>query len=232
MCAVTRQYDDVTKLDNLGAGNYANVITNVMMERMAAVNGPTEGKILRPSDGKEPATVAFVQCAGSRDENHLPYCSDVCCMGSLKQARYVREKAADAKISIFYIDVRTIGRFEHFYYELLEDENISFIKGKVAKITEDAATKNPTVEAEDVLGGGKISEQFDLVVLATGVVPSTAYSPIPVVSLVKDDNGFLTDSPNGGGIFAAGCVKRPLDVSRSVKDSSAAVMKAIQIVRR
>jgi len=223
---------DVTKLDNLGAGQYANVITNVMMERMAAVNGPTEGKILRPSDGKEPATVAFVQCAGSRDENHLPYCSAVCCMGSLKHARYVREKVADAKISIFYIDIRTIGRFEHFYYELLDDENISFTKGKVAKITEDPATKNAVVEVEEVMGGGKISEQFDLVVLATGVVPSTADSPIPGVSLVCDDNGFLTDSPNGGGIFAAGCVKRPLDVSRSVKDSSAAVMKAIQIVRR
>jgi quinone-modifying oxidoreductase subunit QmoA len=223
---------DVTKLDNLGAGKYSNVVTNVMMERLAAVNGPTEGKILRPSDGKEPATVAFAQCAGSRDENHLPYCSAVCCMGSLKQARYVRELLPEAKITIFYIDIRVIGRFESFYYELLEDENITFVKGKVAKITEDAATGNPVVEAEDVLGGGKISEQFDLVVLATGIVPSTVDSPIPGVSLTYDENGFLTDSPNGGGILAAGCVKRPLDVSRSVKDSTAAVMKAIQIVRR
>ena len=223
---------DVTKLDNLGAGQFDNVVTNVVMERLAALNGPTEGKILRPSDGKEPTTVAFAQCAGSRDENHLPYCSAVCCMGTLKQARYVREKLPEAKISIFYIDIRAIGRFENFYYELLEDENISFIKGKVAKITEDAATKNPIVEAEDVIGGGKISEQFDLVVLATGVVPSTADSPIPGVSLSNDENGFLVDSPNGEGIFAAGCVKRPLDVSRSVKDGTAAVMKAIQIIRR
>jgi len=223
---------DVAKLDKLGGGAYANVITNVTMERLAAVNGPTEGKILRPSDGAEPATVAFAQCAGSRDENHLPYCSAVCCMGSLKQARYVREKLPEAKITIFYIDVRVIGRFENFYYELLEDDNISFVKGKVAKITEDAATKNPIVEAEDVIGGGKISEQFDLVVLATGIVPSTADSPIPGVSLKRDENGFLTDSPNGGGIFAAGCVKRPLDVSRSVKDGTAAVMKAIQTLRR
>jgi len=204
----------------------------VMMERLAALNGPTGGKLLRPSDGKEPATVAFVQCAGSRDENHLPYCSAVCCMGSLKQARYVREKVADSKVSIFYIDIRTIGRFEHFYYDLLEDENISFIKGKVAKITEDPATKNPTVEAEEVMGGGKISKQFDMVVLATGVVPSTADSPIPGINLAYDDNGFLAESLNGAGIYAAGCVKRPLDVSRSVKDSTAAVMKAIQIVRR
>ncbi len=87
-------------------------------------------------------------------------------------------------------------------------------------------------QVEEVLDGGKISQPFDMVVLATGVVPSTADSPIPGVSLSCDENGFLIDSPNGGGIFAAGCVKRPLDVSRSVKDSTAAVMKAIQVVRR
>jgi quinone-modifying oxidoreductase subunit QmoA len=223
---------DVTKLDNLGAGQYANVITNVVMERLASVNGPTGGKILRPSDGNEPGTVAFVQCAGSRDENHLPYCSAVCCMGSLKQARYVREKAPEAKVTVFYIDVRTIGRFEKFYYDLLDDENISFVKGKVAKITEDPATKNPVVEVEEIMGGGKLKQQFDMVVLATGIVPSVVDSPIPGIDLKCDENGFLVDSPNGGGIFAAGCVKRPLDVSRSVKDSNAAVMKAIQIVRR
>ena len=223
---------DVARLDNLGSGTYANVITNVMMERLASFGGPTQGKILRPSDGREPATVAFVQCAGSRDENHLPYCSAVCCMGSLKQARYVREKVADSKVTIFYIDIRTIGRFEKFYYDLLEDPNISFIKGKVAKITEDPATKNPLVEAEEAIPGEKLHQQFELVVLATGIVPSVVDSPIPGADLVCDNDGFITDSSNGGGIFAAGCVKRPLDVSRSVKDATAAVMKAVQTVRR
>lgn len=223
---------DVSKLDNLGGGKFANVITNVMMERLASHTGPTEGKILRPSDGKEPATVAFVQCAGSRDENHLPYCSALCCMGSLKQARYVRENLPNAKVTIFYIDIRTIGRFEKFYYDLLEDPNISFIKGKVAKITEDPSTRNPIVEAEEVMPGEKLREQFDMVILATGVVPSTADSPIPGVNLKRDNDGFYIDSPNGSGIFAAGCVKRPLDVSRSVKDATAAVMKAVQVIRR
>ncbi len=223
---------DVSKLDTLGAGKYANVITNVMMERLAASNGPTGGRILRPSDASEPATVAFAQCAGSRDENHLPYCSAVCCMGSLKQARYIREKLPEAKITIFYIDIRTIGRFESFYYELLEDENISFVKGKVARITEDAATSSPIIEAEEVMGGGKISRRFDLVVLATGIVPSTAGLPIPGVSLDYDESGFLIDSPNGGGIFAAGCVKRPQDVSGTVKDGAAAVMRALQAIGR
>jgi len=141
---------DASKLENLGGGKFPNVITNVMMERLASYTGPTGGKITRPSDGKAPASVAFVQCAGSRDENHLPYCSALCCMGTLKQARYIRENLPDAKITIFYIDIRTIGRFEKFYYDLLDDPNISFIKGKVAKITEDQATRNPIVEAEEI----------------------------------------------------------------------------------
>jgi quinone-modifying oxidoreductase subunit QmoA len=223
---------DVTKLDNLGGGNYANVITNVMMERLASFTGPTGGNITRPSDGKEPASVAFVQCAGSRDENHLPYCSALCCMGSLKQARYVREKLPECKITIFYIDIRTIGRFEKFYYDLLDDPNITFIKGKVAKISEDPSTKNAIVEAEEVMPGEKMREQFGMVVLATGVVPSIADSPIPGLDLKTDNDGFVVDSSNGGGVFAAGCVKRPLDVSRSVKDATAAVMKAVQLIRR
>ena len=83
---------DATKMDNLGFGQVANVITNMQMERLAASNGPTGGQILRPSDQKAPKKVAFVQCAGSRDENHLPYCSYICCMASLKQATYLREK--------------------------------------------------------------------------------------------------------------------------------------------
>jgi quinone-modifying oxidoreductase subunit QmoA len=223
---------DVAKLDNLGGGNYANVITNVMMERLASFTGPTGGNITRPSDGKEPTSVAFVQCAGSRDENHLPYCSALCCMGSLKQARYVREKLPECKITIFYIDIRTIGRFEKFYYDLLDDPNITFIKGKVAKISEEPSTKNAIVEAEEVMPGEKMREQFDMVVLATGVVPSIADSPIPGLDLKTDNDGFVVDSSNGGAIFAAGCVKRPLDVSRSVKDATAAVMKAVQLIRR
>ena len=106
---------DAGKIDGLGFGTYPNVITNVMMERLASPDGPTAGKIQRPSDGKEIETVAFVQCAGSRDENYLKHCSGVCCMGSLKQARYVREQYPDAQIYIFYIDIRAPGRLEDFY---------------------------------------------------------------------------------------------------------------------
>ena len=114
---------DATKVDYYGYGQHQNVITNVMMERLAAPNGPTGGKIVRPSDGKEVESVAFVQCAGSRDENHLPYCSGVCCMASLKQATYVKEQNPDAKVSMFYIDVRAMGKHEEFYTKVQDEIN-------------------------------------------------------------------------------------------------------------
>ncbi len=127
---------DATKLDNLGFGELPNVITNVMMERYASENGPTEGKIVRPSDGGEITKIGFVQCAGSRDENHLPYCSSICCLASMKQATYVRERYPDAEVHMFYIDVRAPGRMEDFYTKVKDDEKFFFHRGKVAKITE------------------------------------------------------------------------------------------------
>ena len=126
---------DATKMDNLGFGKVQNVITNMMMERLAAPNGPTGGKIVRPSDGKEVKNIAFVQCAGSRDENHLAHCSYICCLASLKQASYVRELYPDSKVKIFYIDIRTPGLYENrFYTKIKADANVSFLKGKVAKV--------------------------------------------------------------------------------------------------
>ncbi len=217
---------DATKLDNLGYGRFPNVITNVIMERYAALSGPTEGKILRPSDNEEVKNVAFVQCAGSRDENHLPYCSAVCCMGSLKQARYVREKYPEANVTIFYIDIRVIGWLEKFYYDMLDDEKVRFVKGKVASIEEDEATKNLKLEVEDTLSGEKLHESFDLVVLATGVVPNTVASKLPINGIQYDSYGFISEDKNG--IFAVGCARRPADVSRSTKDATGAALKAIQ----
>ena len=163
---------DATKMDNLGFGTVQNVITNMMMERIAAPNGPTLGKIVRPSDGKEVKNIAFVQCAGSRDENHLAHCSYICCLASLKQACYVRELYPDSKVKIFYIDIRTPGLYENrFYTKIKEDQNVSFLKGKVAKV-EQAQNGDVKVTAEDIQGGGKITETFDMVVLATGMEPT------------------------------------------------------------
>jgi quinone-modifying oxidoreductase subunit QmoA len=222
---------DATKLDNLGFGQYPNVITNVMMERLAAQGGPTGGKIVRPSDGKPAEKVAFVQCAGSRDENHLPYCSAVCCMASLKQARFLREQNESSKATVFYIDIRTIGYLEQFYYEMLEDENVSFTKGKAAKISEDAASKDLLLDVEDTLSGEILHGTFDMVVLATGMVPNTADVRIPF-ELKYDAYGFVDGSTEVDGVYAAGCAKRPCDVSRTTKDSTAAALSAIQCLNR
>jgi quinone-modifying oxidoreductase subunit QmoA len=222
---------DAAKIENLGFGQYPNIINNVMMERLAAGGGPTGGEIVRPSDGKKAENIAFVQCAGSRDENHLPYCSAVCCMGSLKQTRYVREKNENAKVTVFYIDIRTIGRLEKFYYDMLDDENISFVKGNVAKITEDSGSGDLVLDVEDTLSGKTLHQQFDMVVLATGVVPSTADVKIPA-DLKYDDYGFVESATGVDGVYAAGCTRRPCDVSRATKDSTAAALRAIQCVNR
>jgi len=215
-------------LDNLGYGKFKNVVTNVQMERLAATGGPTKGKIIRPSDGKEIKNIAFAQCAGSRDENHLPYCSAVCCMGSLKQIRYIRDQYPEAQITMFYIDIRTIGREENFYYDLLEDRNVSFVKGKVAEINEDPETGNLILDVQDTISKENLHPNFEMVVLATGVVPNTDDIKIPY-ELQYDQYGFIDGNTNKGkGIFAIGCAKRPCDVSRAVKDATSAALKAIQ----
>ena len=223
---------DITKLDLLGSGKIQNAVTNMMMERLAAPDGPTKGKIVRPSDGKEVKNVAFVQCAGSRDENHLQYCSYVCCLATLKQAMYIKEQYPDAKITIYYIDIRTPGLYENrFYWQIKDDPNVAFIKGKVAGITEDAGTKDVIVEVEDVFKGGKIKEKFEMVVLATGMEVSTKSSK-PGIDLAYTPDGLVDDSALKKGIYAVGTLKSPADVARSVQDATGAAIKSIQSVRR
>jgi quinone-modifying oxidoreductase subunit QmoA len=221
---------DASKIEGLGFGTYPNVITNVMMERLAARGGPTDGKIQRPSDGKEIESIAFVQCAGSRDENYLKHCSGVCCLASLKQARYVREQYPDAQIYIFYIDIRAPGRLEDFFAATIEgDEKLRLIKGKVARITEDAASGDLVVEAEDTLSGEPASQKVNLVVLATGIVPAEAPVQIELDgALDRDEHGFLAPEQSLPGVMGAGCAKRPVEVSASVRDATGAALKALQ----
>ncbi len=219
---------DASKMENLGFGKVTNVISNVMMERLAAKNGPTKGKILRPSDGKEVKSIVFCQCAGQRDENYLPFCSRVCCTASLKQARMVREQYPDSQVFIFYIDLRAFGRNEDFLAKVQQDGRVKMIKGKVARITEDPGTKDVIVEAEEVAAGAISRVKVDMAVLATGMAPC-AMRVTGLPSSV-DDYGFVMDGP---GVYAAGTVKRPLDVAAAVQDATGAALKAIQsAVRR
>jgi len=223
---------DANKLDTLGFDQYPDVITNVMMERLASWTGPTQGKILRPSDGQTPETVAFVQCAGSRDENHLPFCSGVCCLASMKQATYVREQYPDAQIYIFYIDIRATDRLEDFYTKVKQDEKIRFFKGKVAKITQDEPGKGLVLRVEDTTTEELHEVSADLVVLATGMQPNTSVNPVPI-QVPYDDYGFMASNDAKPGIYPAGCSRTPTFVSEVVQDGTAAALKAIQsVVRR
>lgn len=222
---------DANKLDTYGFGHYPDVITNVMMERLASWTGPTQGKIVRPSDGQAPETVAFVQCAGSRDENHLPFCSGICCLASMKHASYVREQYPDAKIYICFIDIRAMDRMEDFYSKVKADENIQFFKGKVAQINQDEASKKLILKVEDTTTEALHEIPVDLVVLATGMQPNTAKNPIPV-QVPYDDYGFVASQTAKAGIYAAGCTRTPTGVQESVQDGTAAALKAIQSIAR
>jgi quinone-modifying oxidoreductase subunit QmoA len=224
---------DAYRLDNLGFGQYDNIVTNMMLERLASKSGPTGGKIVRPSDDKAPESVAFVQCAGSRDENHLPYCSYICCMASLKHATYIREQYPDTTVYIFYIDIRSPGdRYEKFYNMVKDDENVVLIKGKVAEVSEDPATKNITVVAENAITGEKTHQTVGMVVLATGMQPTAANTKLPADLEVSEDGFFVNDFEKGG-VFAAGCANKPLDVISANQNATGMAMKAIQtLVKR
>jgi len=222
---------DANRLETYGFGQYPDVITNVMMERMASWTGPTQGKILCPSDGRAPETVAFVQCAGSRDENHLPYCSGICCLASMKQANYVREQYPEAKVYIFFIDIRATDRLEDFYTTVKQDENIRFFKGKVAKITPGEDSRGLVLRVEDTTKESLHELSADLVVLATGMQPNTSETPVPF-DVPYDDYGFVASQDTKPGIYAAGCVRTPTFVSEVVQDGTAAALKAIQSIAR
>jgi len=159
---------DPNKLTHLGYGASPDIITNVQMEEMAAA-----GDIARPSDGAEPASVAFIQCAGSRDQDHLPYCSAVCCRASLKQAIYLKEQNPEMAVYIVYKDIRTPGQDEEFYRQA-QRAGVVFIRGEVEEVSADGGKMS--ILAEDVLLNDKVTlEELDMVVLATGMVPNAAH---------------------------------------------------------
>jgi quinone-modifying oxidoreductase subunit QmoA len=223
---------DADKIQPYGHDRYDNVVSSVEFERMLDPFGPTGGKIVRPGDGKEAKDVAFIQCAGSRDRNHLKHCSRICCMATLKQTTYLREKYEDDfKASVYYIDIRAIDRIDDFYQKVQADENVTFIKSKVASITEDKDTGNPILHGVDTEGYHRYSNPHDLVVLAVGMEPSVAKDSFPI-DVTINDSGFIEADEANGGIFAAGCSSDALDVNRAVQSATASALRAIQVVNR
>jgi quinone-modifying oxidoreductase subunit QmoA len=141
----------------------------------------------------------------------------------LKHATYVRSRYPDARITVFYIDIRTPGHLQDFFSKVTADGTIELIKGKVGKVEEDPANKNLLVTAEDVLNGKKITRSYDLVVLATGIVPQTGGLP---AELNLDEFGFIHNGESG--VYGTGCVRRPAEVSASIRDATGAALKALQ----
>lgn len=217
---------EIEKLSNYGGGRYANVISNLNVERMASPTGPTAGKILRPSDQEAPKNIAFVQCAGSRDEHHLLTCSSVCCMATLKQVNYVREQYPEADVTIYFMDIRAMGKHEDYYQDVME-KNVKLIKGKPSEIKENPDNNNLLVLAEDQFTQEINTLEYDLVVLATGMAPATKDIKVPAEANY-DIDGFLLAGSQTPGIHGAGCTRKPGDVATSVQDATAAVLKAIQ----
>ncbi len=223
---------DAAKIQPYGYDRYPNVITSVEFERMLDPRGPTGGKLIRPSDGKEAKNVAFIQCAGSRDRNHLKHCSRICCMASLKQSTYVREKFGDdSQVSIYYIDIRAIDRFEDFYKKVQADPKVKFIKSKVANITQDNASGDPILHGVDTEGYHRYDNRHDLVVLAIGMEPSVDAKSIGA-GVAADASGFIDINATEAAVFGAGCASNALDVNRSVQNATAAALRAIQVVNR
>lgn len=258
---------DASKLGHLGYGKYKDVVTNIEFEQIAK-----KGTIARPSDGKEAKKVAFIQCAGQRDPNHLTYCSSLCCVTSLKQAKYVRQNK-DALAMILYKDMRTPGRLEAFYKEAQNDPGIMLTKGEVTGVS-DAGNGNFYVMMEKSLLGEKIKVEADMVVLATGMVPTTRgpqeYLDGITLAAAKGDEAkktYLESTPKPDfilnldyrqgpelpslegaagfadsnfvcfqyetrrtGVYAAGPVRQPMNMTEAQEDAAGAAFKAIQCI--
>jgi quinone-modifying oxidoreductase subunit QmoA len=212
------------KIEEYHYSEESDVVTNVEFEKIMA-NAQRENKKLgRPSDGSLPRKIAFVQCAGSRDMKHLPYCSAVCCSASVKHALTLAEVHPEIKSEIFFIDLRLTGRNEKLLNRAESNAGITFTKGKVGRISHEENGDQMVIEVEDIMNGKKRFDSFDLVVLATGLVPNQVIPP-----LVESVYGF-NERSQVEGIYPVATARRPMEVSSSVKDATAAALKAMRKV--
>jgi heterodisulfide reductase subunit A len=211
-----------------GAGRLRNVIDGLMMERLLAPTGPY-GRVLRPSDGKQPASIAYVQCAGSRDQTlGVPYCSRVCCMYAIKQAMLLSGTLPLADITIYYMDIRAFGKGYEQFYQSAKAMGIEFVKGKVARITEDA-DQNPITRVELIDDNSRVVERkHDLVVLSVGMLPGS--NPEAMFRVPTAEDGFVR-IPNHNiaptvtmeeGIYATGTAIGPMDIVDTIMTAGAA----------
>ncbi len=222
------------KLGEYGYGEIPDVIDGLTLERMLSPDGPTKGKIVRPSDGKVPKETVFIQCVASRDpDRYQPYCSRVCCMYTAKQARICKEQIPDGQPYIFYMDIRSDCKgYEEFVQKTVEEKGILYLRGRVSKVyQEDGKVR---VLGVDTLTGKKVEVAADLVVLATAIVPSPGIKDLAAkLRATVDRHGFLTEAhiklypveSSTKGIYLAGCGQSPKDISDTVSQASATASK-------
>jgi heterodisulfide reductase subunit A len=224
--AVGFEIFDASKIPEYGWGVYPNVVTTFEFERLINAAGPTNGELIRPSDLKRPNRVAFINCVGSRDKRFNPYCSNFCCMETIKDSLLIKEHWPDVEVTIFYIDIRAFGKGFEELYTRARTEGVLFIRGRPGQIKEDPQTRNLKVTVENTNDGSILTGEFDLVVLSVGAEGSSASIPFPVA---KDQKGFYieahpklrpVDTPNDG-IFIAGGAESPKDIRESVTQASA-----------
>lgn len=227
------QLYDARNLEIYGYGNYKDVITMMDLERLTSATGPTSGYI-KCADGSDVRKMAIVLCAGSRDKNHIPYCSRICCMYSLKQA-FVLKKMLGIDVTVYYIDIRATGKGYEDLYWRDEEAGVVFIKGKVAEVYKNKSNNKLIVLAEDTLSGETREDEYDMVALATPMVPPAGLKELADKMKVSiGEDGFVTEKHPKldpvdtlvTGVFVGGCALSPKDVRDTVSDGLGAAAKA------
>ena len=228
------------KIAEYGYGKYEDVIDSLQFERLLSSTGPTGGVIRRPSDGKIPESIAFIQCVGSRDANHLEYCSKICCMYTAKHAMMYKHLVPNGQAYVFYIDVRAAGKgYEEFIKRVMEEYGVVYIRGRVSKIYKENGKL--IVQSVDTLTGERLEIPVDMVVLAMGMVPSRDNKRLAeTLRIPVDQYGFFQEvhpklrpvESFTSGIFVCGVAQGPKDISETVAQASAAAAKAIALLSK
>jgi heterodisulfide reductase subunit A len=231
----------LSEMEEYGGGRLPDVIDGMAFERLLSASGPTTGQVKRPSDGKVPKEVVFVQCAGSRDpERYRSYCSKICCMYTTKHAMLYRHRVHDGQPYVFYIDIRTGGKgYEEFYHRAEVEEGVVYLRGKVARIFQDG--DKTMVWGTDTLTGRNVEIAADLVVVATAMIPrEDSLRLAKKLRIQADSNGFLSEAhpklrpveSSSSGYYLAGCSQGPKDIPETVAQASGAACKAISLFAR
>ncbi len=229
---------DKARLGEYDGGRCADVIDGLQLEAMLRPDGPTGGRILRPSNGKAPREVVWIQCAGSRDpELHRAYCSKICCMYVAKQATCYKRQAPDGQAYVFYIDIRSQGKgYEEFVQRAMEDDHVLYVRGKVSKVFEEGGRVH--VWGADTLSGQPVEVEADLVVLATAAVPADGAADLAkLLRAATDEDGFFAEAHPKmrpvesltAGVFLAGAAQFPKDIPETVAQASGAAAKVLSL---